>query len=374
MAKKKPRPKTTRVNGKKPAPKVRHQKKVSPAERLLALAQGTLADEIIARRGELDRQKKRARTVLQRHESKLLKQKGVSGVDVGLKLTNDRYVRPARYVIRIHVVAKLGGSQLSSRARLPREIDGIEVDVLERRYVSGTEDSDTNGEPEFRFYRDPLSGGVAISGDRGATFGTLGMRVFKDGNPMYLTNLHVVPEVGAEVWQPPTKGPNTPVGDNRVVGTASEHQQRDDSVDCALITPSGSRGFEGLVLGIPANATFKAGSLRSRDENVTEVFKMGAKTGHDPQLLGIVDSVSASLQVEDMSFTGQIVVRGTEPGSFGDRGDSGAILLRRSSDDANSFEIVGLVHGTTADNRVAYASHFKKVQKALGFTLTRDGS
>jgi hypothetical protein len=214
-----------------------------------------------------------------------------------------------------------------------------------------------------------MSGGVAITGDQGATFGTLGMRVFKAGQPMYLTNAHVVPQVGADVWQPPMKGPNTPVGDSRIIGRTSQHRQRNNRVDCALVQATGSRGFQGLVLGLPATARCRIGSLKESDENVTEVFKVGAKTGHNPILAGIVDNVALSFHVNDMSFTGQIAVRGKKPGTFADQGDSGAILLRKVSGEADTFEVVGLVHATTADTRIAIASPIKKVVKALEFQL-----
>ena len=229
----------------------------SPGGSIVSLIERPLEEEVVARRAQLDRERRAAQRVLNRHAKRLMARKGVVGVDVGLKITNDQYVRPAKYVIRIHVEAKLGDKQLSERARLPEKLDGIEVDVLERRYVQGANGVNLDNEPELRRFRDPLSGGVAISGDKGATFGTLGMRVFKNGTPMYLTNAHVVPTVGAEVWQPPTKGPNTPVGNDRVIGVAAADRARDDRMDCALIIANQARTFQGLVLDCPKMSSTK---------------------------------------------------------------------------------------------------------------------
>ena len=106
---------------------------------------------------------------------------------------------------------------------------------------------------------------------------------------------------------------------------------------------------------------------------MTDVFKIGAKTGHDPKLIGVVDNVMASIHVDDQSFSGQITVRGKKSGVFADEGDSGAILLcKREGKD--EFEIVGLVHATTADKRVAVAAHFKPIVRELAFKLTDEGS
>jgi hypothetical protein len=187
---------------------------------------------------------------------------------------------------------------------------------------------------------------------------------------MYLTNEHVVPNEGADVWQPPAKGPDTPVGNDRIIGKASPHRKRNEAVDCALIEPVGNRTFQGLVLGIAPDVESRVGILTKKDINATKVFKMGAMTGHKPILLGLVDSIDARIDIDGFSFVNQITVLGVEAGIFADQGDSGSILLKQHKDVPNSYQIVGLVHANTSDKRTAVACHFKKVVTALKFTIS----
>ena len=326
----------------------------------------SVIEEVEARYQTLNRQRLAAEKVLNRHAKNLWARKGVVGFDVGLKITNHEYVRPVRYVIRIHVEAKLDESELNPRARF-KPIDGIEIDVLERRYTQGA-GGGCGGQPETRCFRNPMSGGVAISGDAGATFGTLGMRVLKDGKSMYLTNAHVLPTANAAVWQPPAEGPNVPFGNGRKMGEWSAHRKLSRSVDCALIMPTGGRNFQDFFLGLPTTARFKIGRLEKKHKNRTAAFKIGAKTGSSPQFIGLVESVDLPIRLPSgHTFHGQISVRRDKAETFADGGDSGAILLVEVAVD--SYEIVGLVHTWTQGNRVAVASHIEDVITALGITL-----
>lgn len=331
--------------------------------------EGTLGviQEVQARQSSLNRQRRAAAKALKLHAKKLWVRKGVVGLDVGLKITAQEYVRPLRYVIRIHVVAKLDESELTSHRKFPSKIGGIDVDVLERRYTQG---AGAASQPESRRFRDPMTGGVAISGDAGASFGTLGMRVILNKKSMYLTNAHVVPKIDADVWQPAAEGPNVPVGVGRKIGVATSLRAFNADVDCALIKPYGPRTYQDFFLGLPTTAKFKIGKLESHHQNRTTAFKIGAKTGSSPQLIGLVESIDTRVQLPSgHTFSGQICVRRDKAETFIDGGDSGAILLREIAD--NSYEIVGLVHSWTQGNRVAIASHIHKVFEALSITIPK---
>ncbi|NOX54283.1 MAG: hypothetical protein GXP27_07535, partial [Planctomycetes bacterium] len=110
---------------------------------------------------------RRAREVLARHARRLMRRRGVTGVDVGFRTRRDRVTR--EITIRIHVERKRPLRELSANQVFPAQIEGMPVDVVERNYRPCA------AVVEERRYRDPLQGGAAIASvDQPETWGTLG--------------------------------------------------------------------------------------------------------------------------------------------------------------------------------------------------------
>ena len=185
---------------------------------------GSVRKERTNRNKVLARQVARAEAVLAKYAGRLRRRKGVVGLDVGLKFKNLKLVRPLRYVIRVHVQSKLDGTLLPDRLRLPSTLDGVGVDVLERKYLPAQATVGPRTPPEWTHFRPILTGGCAISCDGGRTLGTLGMQVFFGKTPHFLTNKHVAGAKGKPVSQPPLLGPGVPTDHRRVIGVVSSKQ------------------------------------------------------------------------------------------------------------------------------------------------------
>jgi hypothetical protein len=316
------------------------------------------------RQAALEIQREKAIKVLKKHASRLWRRRDVTGMDVGLQFKNHKLRRPLKYVIRIHVRAKLSGKLLSKRLRIKDFIDGVEVDILERNYrrVSGGP-----GE-EATTYRDPLVGGAAITCDGAATYGTLGIEVTCNGDSYFVTNAHVAQSVGNSVWQPPLSGPGVPTDSSRAVGTVASTQGPDATVDCALIQSDGSRGSDNGVLGLRIDSVFIQGPrLTADDEHTTTVIKVGAGSGSNSIALGVVDNVHAQCQIGSVRMVEQISIVG--PAGYCLQGDSGAVLLYlKTKGPPPVYEVLGLIEANHGDGSVAVACHFDDVAKALGIT------
>lgn len=72
--------------------------------------------------------KKRVQAVLDRHRDALLDRAHVVGVGVGQKVTAGRAVGPLCLVVM--VTEKVPAEQLSSRDRVPPEMEGIPTDIV----------------------------------------------------------------------------------------------------------------------------------------------------------------------------------------------------------------------------------------------------
>jgi bacillopeptidase F (M6 metalloprotease family) len=72
----------------------------------------------------------KVRKVRQAVEADLLKLPGVVGVDVGYKIVKGQ--KTAQLAIRVYVSKKQG---VARELAIPKEIQGVPTDVIERRYV-----------------------------------------------------------------------------------------------------------------------------------------------------------------------------------------------------------------------------------------------
>lgn len=281
--------------------------------------------------GEQEKAADRARSVKERHATRLKAYPNVVGVGVGHEVVAGQ--RTDRICIRVYVRRKLPKSELPPEAVLPDSIDGLPVDVIE---------------DEFRIHQAPpvtledhrrphtfLLGGISIGNLLLGGSGTLGVSVFdnRTGQEMLLSNWHVLCgsdqcQVGEPIIQPGTGG-----GD---IGTANDVVARlyrvelNTEVDAAIAQPSGQRILFKEVLEIGPVDTSSHAILGMR------VRKSGRTSG---LTVGTVADVSADVDVQGYpsgtrSFHNQVVIEGTTEISV--PGDSGSVWV----DDAN--QVVGL--------------------------------
>lgn len=171
----------------------------------------------------------------------------------------------------------------------------------------------------------------------------------------------------------------TPNGSGAIIGTVEKIVDPADlstraRIDAAIILASGTRKRRSSINGLSA-AFFTVGQLTEGDK-FTTAFKVGARTG---RTVGLVQSVSATVVVNDRTMVNQIIVE-PMPGSNTDLcsgGDSGSLLcIERTSGNRKVCEIVGLVHAEgTADGSGNYRSiiacHIRDVMNYFGLRLDR---
>lgn len=296
----------------------------------------------------------KAEAVMLKNIKNILRRKNVSGVDVNYRIRNGKFVN--EIVIRIYVEKKLPIEQLHPSQRIS-EIDGIPIDVVEAKmnYERLSTGSTTT-----------VHGGMRITPAHNLDgAGTLGILCSKSetGEFRLLTNAHVIFGDRLKSSLPsripmllaPVGSPSIPLGDG-----LKDECVLNSLVDCGLIeldtnvTPK--KGLPGLLDNVSG-----VGRLTRRDiRNEVVVKKLGQRTGITK---GVVDSIRLSLPVRGRNFLLQI---GIKPESGGDNfstfGDSGALVIR---DD----EVVGLLHGTANEGRLAVACHMEDVVDEIGINF-----
>jgi hypothetical protein len=247
---------------------------------------------------------------------------GVHKVDVGYAFKRGKPTN--RLAIRVHVHSKRPEAELARSQILPKEIDGVPVDVLE-----------TN--PELHLVnrtvkQNPLLAGVEIGNTSLPGVGTLGAIVFDDDtlSPMGLSNNHVLfgatGAAGNDVNQP-----GTTVAADRV-GTVMRANQ---FYDCAVfrLDPT-KRPFTLSVADLPAppsiaqTATVLIGM---------KVVKSGRTTAVTYGIVDGVDSVEFTV-VPDPAKT----PAGTQVSM---PGDSGSVWLEDPSHRAVGLHYAGETSG-----------------------------
>ncbi|MEV0177071.1 hypothetical protein AB0I00_38960 [Streptomyces sp. NPDC050803] len=240
----------------------------------------------------------------------------VTGVGVGLKLIGG--VRTDRVAIRVYVERKLPESELATADILPREIEGIPVDVIEARFHVHGAPSDID---EHRARHNPMIGGISIGNEVMGGSGTLGGSVFDrhTQQDLILSNWHVlcgspVCQPGETIIQPGTGGGDTGTGAD-VVGLLHRFALTDE-VDGAVAVLSGHRFLLRELL--------EQGSFAGMADPVLggEVRKSGRTSGATS---AVVTDVSAEVDVRGypqgtLRFRNQIVIENTDPSLPGDSG------------------------------------------------------
>ena len=274
-------------------------------------------------------------------EKKIMSMKGVTGIDVGYKYKNGR--RTSEISIRVHVAKKM--STVPKGQSIPKEIDGVSIDVLqdvfEPQWLKVKED-EVIAFADVASYS-PLIGGISIGPDRvigGYVYvGTLGAPVVdKTNNKMaMLSNFHVMC-----------------VDTNWSVGDIMDQPGRVDGGTIAnrvgtLKRSSLTAHVDGAISAIDTGKTTKCQIKDIGDIKGTASAVLNApvrKRGRTTLLTyGFVDAINATLNVDYgpglgvKTFTNQIGIRPdvSHNPMFSDHGDSGSVVV-----DANN-KVIGLL-------------------------------
>lgn len=279
----------------------------------------------------------KVRAALSAAKRQLRAAEGVHGVDYGFAYTGGQMTnRPS---IRVHVRRKLPLDMLAEERRLPDDVHGLELDVLECGYRPH------GGDP--RAQQAVLSPGLSIGNLRTSETGTLGafVRDLAGGDIYVLSNWHVLagdPSAGAGdvITQPGPMhlGPNPARGVALLARTLALTEQ----YDAALAS---------LDVGMATNT-----QLFNTDFDPTKVkapalgavlVKSGAVSG---VTRAVVDGVSGAYQLNYAPFgLGVFWMQGfrlvkdpADPAaSISEQGDSGSLWVDPSDDSAVGLHFAG---------------------------------
>ncbi|MEM7351001.1 MAG: hypothetical protein AAF657_09365 [Acidobacteriota bacterium] len=265
---------------------------------------------------------------------------GVERVDIGYRWCKGKMT--GEVAIRAHVGQKVDPTALSEKDRVPRQLEGFPVDVIQSRV-----------EPHRRRRRNPLVGGIEIRNVEKAGVGTLGAVVWEraTGDPMALTNHHVLAKGR------PQGGRDEPVNQPGTTGGRDRIGRVDDSdafLDCAVARIEGSRGVSSTILDFP-------GGLKGFVEPALglRVTKSGRTTG---TTVGMIEGVSEhELTVVPLPGEWQELSLG---------GDSGSVWLEEESHAAVGLHWGGESSEAPEDER-AFAKRIDQVAEALKVDLFR---
>jgi len=266
----------------------------------------------------------RAEWVFDRYAERLRAMAGVLTVDIGLRYQAGHPT--GEIAVRVHVARKLPEAQLGQHI-VPKQLDGVPVDVIERQFqVSRNELPDTG--------HGALTTAPWIAPRHApAFFGTATLRLRdlrSEGAPCLLTCAHVLAG-NHSVHDLDSDEPE-------VVDAAGELQGQairgrwvvDDRLDAALWRPQPDCRVAELVPTVS-----QVGRLTRADVlNRTAVWKNGAHSGFSIGQVESIRSLPIPIHMPDGSVVlarDQAQIRPSDGrASFAARGDSGAAVLRHT--------------------------------------------
>jgi endonuclease G len=307
-----------------------------------------------------------------------LRRPGVTGVDVGFKLSDGKLTD--QVAIRVHVERKLPPEALAkhdvfSISGKAEKIGAFPVDVIEATYgpsrtPAPIELEDIGLERTGQF--DPLVGGISVGNPR-VTAGTLGAIVWDrtDCSVSILSNWHVLAGgdaavAGEAIYQP------GPIDGGTAADTVATltRMRLDADMDAGIAKLNGARGYSRDIVGLSPIPGIDAPALGM------EVTKSGRTTG-------VTDGV-----IDGVSFSGTITYDDHGPNTFHDQihivprppwpavdyevsrgGDSGSVWINEATGRA-----VGLHFGGETDpaptSENALANPMQKVAAATGLNFS----
>ncbi len=290
----------------------------------------------------------------------------VTGIDVGYKY--DAGVRTGQIAVRIHVREKMPLSALEAAEVLPREIDGVPVDVLQGHYSPSG-----NGILSLlarRHRHDPIQPGISVSHPL-VSAGTIGAIVYdrSDGQACALSNWHVL--AGSAFAQPgdPALQPGTFDGGRRThdaIGTL-RRMVLDGAGDAAIAALNGAR----QVARAQYETGVEVGAAR-RARLGDALTKSGRTTGVTHAVVDGVGRYTLSYPVGPRAIDGFIIRTDSDDNphnvEISSRGDSGALWYDPGSGEGLGLHFAGETDPAPAAE-FALACHLETVLDELHVSL-----
>lgn len=293
----------------------------------------------------------------------------VVGVGIGEKIEAGKLTGIS--AVKFFVKVKYPENQLEPRFLLPKTLDGLPVDVEETGVLraQGKKKSArvaTRVMPDPRVRRRPARPGCSIGfiDAHSVMAGTFGALVTKRGKRYLLSNNHVIGNEdelpgGAGILQPGTLDGGNPARDviARLTQTVKLKAEANNRVDAAIAEVLDTTDVinEILFLGAPQGAVSAEIDMIVHKFGRTTGYRVGRVTSVDTDVVVAYDS-------GDLVFEEQIVIKGPDGQAFSDSGDSGSLILERSTRNA-----IGLLFAGSHSHTIA--NHLSDVLKALKVKL-----
>jgi hypothetical protein len=308
-----------------------------------------------------------------------LRRPGVTGVDVGFKISDGKLTD--QVAIRVHVERKLPPEALASHdvfsiSGKAEKIGGFPVDVIEATYGPSRsvplELEDIGLERTGQF--NPLIGGISCGNPR-VTAGTLGAIVWDrtDCSVSILSNWHVLAAGDAAVAGEPIYQPGQLDGGTAADTVATLTRMRlDADMDAGLAKLNGARGYSRDIVGLSPIPGIDTPALGM------QVTKSGRTTGVTD---GVIDGVSFSgtINYDDHgpnTFHDQIHIVPRPPWPSVDYevsrgGDSGSVWINEATGNAVGLHFGGETDpAPTSENALANPMHKVAAATGLNFSFT----
>lgn len=292
------------------------------------------------------------------------------GIGVGEKVVAGKYtgVMAVKLLVRI----KYSEDQLSSEERLPESVNGLPTDVEEvgtfrRREAAVNAPFAVTPNPRTKIRPAPPGCSVGFQDPANqiimaGTFGALvkrGQRIFVLSNNHVLANENRL-STGSSIFQPGFLDAGNPPNNDVVARLTAFAQLRTATpniVDCAIAEVTNASLVTNSILMIgPPQGT--AAALRDM-----VVHKFGRTTGYTA---GRITSINTDVRVKydlgTLLFKRQIIIKGLNGQPFSASGDSGSLIVERTTGSA-----VGLLFAGSETDTIA--NHIGDVLQTLNVKL-----
>jgi hypothetical protein len=295
-------------------------------------------------------------------KAELLRIPGVLNVGVGLRERGGALTREQAF--RVYVGEKLPLSEVPAADRIPKEIEGFPIDVIQRRdKVVKFGFNDENDEKNYGM----KVGGIRIRVDvKSALYGTLGCfaTLDSDGSTVLLSNHHIL--MPREHFRGAGRGTDNGIGVGQpnhssslccICNEMAKNVDGDKDLDCAIarVKPEVQRAPKVRRILRNDGKTELEGALKGWDRGSPgdEVWKVGAKSG---LTRGTISEAILGLEIH---------AKAPFP-YFVDDGDSGSVVVN-----AGNSKVVGLLHSGNGPGAVVigFASFISSVLLRLGITI-----
>jgi hypothetical protein len=268
--------------------------------------------------------------------------------------------------LKIYVRHKILLGELSQLGinLLPKSTPELPVDVEEIGTVTALQVAAPDPRQVFRPAQPGCSIGFALAAGRPPMAGTLGALVAKDRDLFLLSNNHVLANesrlpIGTPIFQPglldATGGrPSAIAKLTRPIDLRLGFMNKVDAAIARLDAP-GSAVRDILFIGAPRGVAKAAHDM--------VVHKFGRTTGYRA---GRISSINTDVKVRyetgEYLLEGQIIIEGLNGQSFSETGDSGSLVVERTTGAA-----IGLLCGGSRSHSIA--NHLNNVLDMLHATL-----